>query len=87
MSVSGDDANAGTEESPFITVSIAAEFLTSGGECIIREGTYHSMIEARWPIPDWSWETRSAISLILVIVIGSGLLQDPGDVMKDKYKS
>ncbi len=44
VATSGDDSNPGTMELPFLTISKAANIVSPGDECVIREGTYREHV-------------------------------------------
>ena len=44
VSKNGSDTAAGSSKSPFATISHAAEVMTSGDVCYIREGTYYETV-------------------------------------------
>ena len=44
VSNNGDDNNPGTLQSPFLTIQKAADIMTAGDVCYIRQGSYHEAI-------------------------------------------
>ncbi len=46
VALDGDDSNPGTIDLPFGTVQHAADLMTAGDTCYLREGTYHQEIVA-----------------------------------------
>ena len=44
VSNNGDDNNLGTLQSPFLTIQKAADIMTAGDVCYIRQGSYHEAI-------------------------------------------
>lgn len=44
VSKTGDDANPGTAEAPFLTIGKAASLMQEGEQCIIKEGIYRESI-------------------------------------------
>ena len=48
VATDGDDANAGTEESPFETLERGARELKAGDTLIVKEGTYTAIPAHGW---------------------------------------
>ena len=44
ISNNGDDNNPGSLQSPFLTIQKAADIMSAGDVCYIRQGSYHEAI-------------------------------------------
>ena len=88
VATNGSDSNPGTFLEPFATVQKAADVMTAGDTCYIRQGTYHEEIAigglsgtAGDPITFTNYENEDVI-LDGTIPITSGWVVHTGDIYK-----